>query len=114
MVYCKIEVLDTLEDNLLPHFDPAADFIRSVIEAGKGVLVRCSAGVSRSTSVVIAYLMKWEKLKYDEAFRLVQSKRQIVDPNPSFVKQLKQYEQMLTSSCLCYCCLLYTSDAADE
>jgi len=56
------------------------------------VLVHCAAGKSRSASLVIAYLMREFKWKYEEAFNYVKSKRSIVQPNPGFVKLLKNCE----------------------
>ena len=97
IVYHKIEILDTLDADLLSHLDSALCFIRSLIESNKGVLIRCSAGVSRSVAVVIGYLIKFHSLKYDKAFKLVQSKRPIIDPNSNFIKQLKQYESTVNS-----------------
>jgi protein-tyrosine phosphatase len=53
------------------------------------VLVHCAAGVSRSASFVIAYIMKSRKIGFDEAYTFVKSKRPIITPNSGFVKQLK-------------------------
>ena len=42
-------------------------FIEENISKG-GVVVNCAMGVSRSATMVIAYLMKSEKLEYERAF----------------------------------------------
>ena len=52
------------------------------------------AGVSRSATIVIAYLMWKKKMKFDEAFSFVQKKRTIV-PNYGFKQQLKLFEKEL-------------------
>ena len=49
----------------------------------------CAAGVSRSASILIAYLMREKKMKYQEAHDFVKSKRSIIIPNSGFVQQLK-------------------------
>lgn len=59
------------------------------------VLVHCRQGVSRSASVVLAYLMKTKHLSYDEAFAFVKARRPRVSPNSSFSKQLRQFERRL-------------------
>ena len=40
------------------HFDEVCEFLEQAREKGTGVLVHCVAGVSRSVTVVISYLMK--------------------------------------------------------
>ena len=48
------------------------------------VLVHCAAGVSRSASIVIAYLMRIKGWTYAEAFSYVKSKRFVICPNSGF------------------------------
>ncbi|CAD8167728.1 unnamed protein product [Paramecium pentaurelia] len=57
------------------------------------VLVHCAAGVSRSASVVIAYLMKTKGFGFQEAFNFVKKKRSVIQPNYGFIKQLRNYEK---------------------
>ncbi|KAF8535494.1 protein-tyrosine phosphatase-like protein [Trichophaea hybrida] len=52
------------------------------------VFVHCRAGISRSGSVVVAYVMKNYCLDFTAALSLVREKRQIVNPNHAFVSQL--------------------------
>jgi len=56
---------------------------------GKRVLVHCEQGVSRSVACVIGYLRLCEELSYEDALRLVRSKRLIAKPNSGFVRQLQ-------------------------
>jgi len=56
-------------------------------------LVHCSYGISRSASVVIAYLIKSSHKSYDEVLSFVQQQRKIVKPNPGFEQQLRLWEQ---------------------
>jgi protein-tyrosine phosphatase len=59
-----------------------------------GVLVHCAAGISRSASFVIAYLMYSEKLAFKEAAAAVKEVRPVICPNPGFVLQLKEWEKL--------------------
>lgn len=67
--------LDGTEEKLLP-----------------SVGVHCMVGVSRSASVVIAYLMKRAGVSRDDALSFVQSVRPVVCPNPGFQQQLLLWE----------------------
>lgn len=84
---------DSLNQKLFPQIDKAYRFIDSKLKKGEKVLVNCFAGISRSASAVIYYIMKKFKFSYDEAFILVKSKRRIVQPNPGFEKQLREYDK---------------------
>ncbi|GAB5361195.1 hypothetical protein AAMO2058_000692700 [Amorphochlora amoebiformis] len=48
------------------------------------VLVHCHQGVSRSCTIVIAYLMHAEGREYDETYKLVKAKRAVCRPNLRF------------------------------
>ena len=59
------------------------------------VLVHCFAGVSRSSTIVMSYLMKKLGMTFKEVLDYVRKKRWVVNPNPGFVRQLKRYEMKL-------------------
>lgn len=96
-IYKTKEVFDTPTCRIIDIFDECCDYIHSTIVSGGCVLVHCNAGVSRSASVVIAYLMKHYSMSFDEAFRFVKSKRSFIRPNTGFLEQLKEYESKLAS-----------------
>ena len=73
------------------HFDATHAWIAKALSEGGVVLVHCRAGVSRSASIVIAYLMKELKLDFNTAYKLVLAARPIVSPNEGFEKQLRFY-----------------------
>ena len=56
------------------------------------ILVHCSAGISRSPTLVLAYMIKKYHMTLDEAFNKMRQLRQIVDPNVSFIIQLRDWE----------------------
>ena len=58
-------------------------------------MVHCIIGSSRSGTIVIAYIMWKQKMKYEDAFNFVKNKRKIVNPNKGFKEQLKFFEDLL-------------------
>jgi hypothetical protein len=60
---------------------------------GEKILVHCSEGKSRSTALIIAYLVNRFKVTTDEAIKFVKSKRPCI--NPKFAPELRQYEASL-------------------
>lgn len=71
---------------------PSLDEIKS---KGGRVFVHCHAGISRSATVCIAYLMQHKYMSKDAAYHFVQNKRPIISPNLAFMGQLVQYERKL-------------------
>lgn len=52
-------------------------------------------GISRSASLVIAYIMRKYKCGYEKAYNKVKDRRNIINPNAGFVMQLKQYDRKI-------------------
>ncbi|CAG2100478.1 unnamed protein product [Medioppia subpectinata] len=92
--YHWIDAEDRPEEDLLTEFPKAFDIIDQSLKSGAGILVHCKAGVSRSATIVISYLMRAQRKTYKDAMDLVQSKRDIVGPNHGFRDQLRLYEWM--------------------
>jgi hypothetical protein len=89
--YLNLEIDDYIEADIKSHFERAREFIE---KSTGNVFVHCHAGISRSPSILISYIMWKENLTFDEALKLVKSKRN-VNPNEGFIKQLKEYEKEL-------------------
>lgn len=72
--YQKFEILDVPETDITQYFEDCFDFIAEGIQRGN-CLVHCNAGVSRSTAICCAYLMKSQKIKYKDALSKVGTQR---------------------------------------
>ena len=59
------------------------------------VLIHCEMGISRSATIVIAYLMYKLKITLFDAYLYVFSRRNVIRPNSSFLKQLELFEKKL-------------------
>lgn len=62
---------------------------------GSKCLVHCKMGISRSAATVIAYAMKEYGWDLKKAFEYVKERRAVTKPNPSFMRQLEEYQGIL-------------------
>jgi len=79
-----VNVLDAPFVNLKHHFQGCIGFIKEAITSGGSVLVHCYAGVSRSATIVIAYLMQEMAMTFNDAFQHVKRQRWFICPNDGF------------------------------
>jgi len=86
--FFHIPINDRNDVNIKEYFENAVKFINDARDEKLSVLVHCHAGISRSATIILAYLMINEKISLGEAFKYVQSKRQIISPNLNFMGQL--------------------------
>ncbi|KAM4808192.1 dual specificity protein phosphatase 18 [Rhinophrynus dorsalis] len=93
--YLRIPVKDTPYTTISKYFDAIADKIHQVEVSGGRTLLHCAAGVSRSATLCLAYLMKHTGRSLLEAHDWLKSCRPIIRPNIGFWKQLISYEMTL-------------------
>lgn len=98
--YYPINIDDSPIANIYQYFEPCVEFINNALDAlatpeGQNILVHCAAGVSRSASIVIAYIMSAQRVDYETALALVRADRHYVCPNEGFVLQLRQWQMAL-------------------
>ncbi|XP_066998018.2 dual specificity protein phosphatase 19-like [Anabrus simplex] len=89
-----IEALDLPETDLIPVLEKSIAFIDHARDVQGRVFVHCNAGVSRSASVIIGYLIK-EGMSFIHAYQYLKERRKVVNPNEGFISQLKKYEATL-------------------
>ncbi|KAM4608016.1 dual specificity protein phosphatase 13B-like [Polymixia lowei] len=92
--YYGVEADDAMGFALSPFFYPTARYIRSALAMGGRVFVHCLMGVSRSSALVLAFLMIVEGLRLKEAVAAVRPHRDIC-PNPGFLQQLRSLDMSL-------------------
>lgn len=90
--YLKIAIPDSSNIIITDYFPLAFDFITNAFENGGKVMVHCFAGKSRSASIVIGYLMKTQKMTFEDALKFVAKSRPCVEPNIGFCAQLSKYQ----------------------
>ncbi|XP_044271205.1 dual specificity protein phosphatase Mpk3 isoform X1 [Tribolium madens] len=93
--YMQIPITDHWSQNLASHFPEAIEFIDEARSNQKGILVHCLAGVSRSVTITVAYLMYKCSLNLNDAFNVVRSHKSNIAPNFHFMEQLYNFEREL-------------------
>jgi len=88
----KLWLDDTPESDSRQYFDMVADLIQAQTDQGGRTLVHCLAGVSRSATFCLAYLLKYERKSLREAYEYLAARRPMVRPNLGFWRQLIAYE----------------------
>lgn len=91
--YLKIRIDDSPNAHLDTYFDMVSDRIKANKDRGGRTLVHCVAGVSRSASLCMVYLIKYQRLTLRQAYYHVKSARPIIRPNVGFWKQMIDYER---------------------
>ncbi|CAL1573065.1 unnamed protein product [Knipowitschia caucasica] len=96
--YHNIRVYDEEATDLLAYWNDTYKFIARAKKAGSKCLVHCKMGISRSAATVIAYAMKEYGWDLNKAFDYVKERRTVTKPNPSFMRQLEEYQGILVAS----------------
>jgi predicted protein tyrosine phosphatase len=114
ITYFRVDVEDMSKEPIEMFFDDCCDFILESLESNEGVLVHCRSGVSRSSTIILAFLIKSMGMRLYDAFFLLRSKRSIVTPNIGFMDKLLKLEMAVhgvTSVSLQRYAQWYTADS---
>eukprot|EP01083_Nonionella_stella_P084136 232828_1 len=93
--YFRIPIHDQEDENISQYFDNVFQFMDVAMESDKAVLVHCSAGISRSSTIVIGWIMKTRQMTFNVARDFVKDKREVIWPNKGFERQLRVFEREL-------------------
>ena len=91
----KLDIKDLADFDIKKYFNEAHNFINEAKFNSKNILIHCFAGLSRSPTIVISYLMKELKYSYINAYNFVKEKRPQIKINIDFLIILKKYENEL-------------------
>jgi dual specificity MAP kinase phosphatase len=95
LMYTFIEAYDLPTFKMTNIFDDCFIYIENIRLRNRRVYIHCNAGVSRSPTIVIAYVMKYLKLDFKSAYQFVKNTRLTIKPNAGFISQLIDYENKL-------------------
>ena len=77
------------------HFDMINTQIDSFVKEKKNVLIHCVYGQTRSCSCAISYFMWKDRIRFEEAFNLVKSRREECEIPNAMEQFLREYERQL-------------------
>lgn len=97
-LYKQIAVEDSHDVNMLQHLPEAFSFIEDARSCGEKVLVHCHAGMSRSVTIILAYLIKYYDHSLESAYDFVKQRKGDIAPNFSFMGQLLEFHDQLRLS----------------
>ena len=115
--YMHINEYDIETTDIKKHFYKTNTFIHRAITQNKNILIHCTLGVSRSVTILIAYLL-WiyylcdkeknafgitqseisiykKKYRLNDIINYIRTHRFQINPNRGFITQLKKYENEL-------------------
>jgi len=93
--FLHIGLSDFGNTDLFKKFDQCFEFLDEARKNGAKVLCHCQAGINRSPTIVIAYLMKTEGRTLKQSYDLVISKRPMISPHEKYFDQLLALERQL-------------------
>jgi len=82
---------DHHQDNIMESFASAFRFIDAA-RSQSNILIHCQCGVSRSATLVIAYLIYHLNMNFDHAYQYLKSRSSVIAPNLSLIAQLKEFQ----------------------
>ena len=91
----RLAVDDGPSEPISRFFSQMTAVIADAVAAQQPILIHCAAGMSRSVTIVAAYLIAARGLKAAEAVALIKNKRPIAQPNKGFMRQLEVYSGFL-------------------
>jgi len=96
--YLVAFAMDCPGQNILNYFEHTNQFIDSALSSGSSILVHCQAGISRSATLVAAYLVSHQGLSWNQALNSIKTIRPCVGPNVGFRKQLQSWEHTVNDN----------------
>ncbi|CAH3129792.1 unnamed protein product [Porites lobata] len=95
--YKCVNAADSPDQELSVFFQECIDFIHNCRINNGACLVHCMAGISRSTTIVAAYIMAVTELNWKDSIKAIKCSRSIANPNYGFQRQLQDFWNLQAS-----------------
>eukprot|EP00927_Polykrikos_kofoidii_P037728 TRINITY_DN31945_c0_g1_i1.p2 TRINITY_DN31945_c0_g1~~TRINITY_DN31945_c0_g1_i1.p2 ORF type:complete len:235 (-),score=32.06 TRINITY_DN31945_c0_g1_i1:214-840(-) len=89
---CHVPIKDNNQEHMAPFFPAATEQIGVWLAERNNVLVHCSSGISRSATIVLAFLVAQAGQSLLEAYTHVHSQRPCIQPGTRFLADLQELE----------------------
>ena len=94
--YLKLEIIDQNDFPIQDYFEKGSQFIHDSLNNENGnILVHCMQGKSRSTTILMAYLIKYKQENTNSAYKIIKAKRRLAMPNLGFMYKLREFEKKI-------------------
>lgn len=87
-IYKKLYLCDGSKEDISSLFYDVLEFVDGAISSGGKVFVHCHQGISRSSAMLILYLMWKDNTDYQSTHERVKAIRAVTNPNAGFTCQL--------------------------
>ena len=93
VMYGGLPIPDSSTYPIERHFHRTNEFIHTARRRGLNILIHCQAGISRSATLLLAYLLAASGCSLRQGLFILRRVRPQVQPNPGFMKALERYEK---------------------
>ena len=95
VIYKSYHLKDHLKEDIQCIFYDAIEFMSDARSKGGKVFVHCVQGMSRSATICCAYMIFTQRISYEAAYQRVKERRACVNPNMTFITQLRLFHKRL-------------------
>jgi protein-tyrosine phosphatase len=95
--YLRLGMRDSSHETIYGTLEPTYQYMKRIVELrpSNKILVHCYAGMSRSATIVIYFLMRHYSMSFDDAYNHVKKIRNVISPNSGYKTQLKEVDYLL-------------------
>jgi protein-tyrosine phosphatase len=93
--YLAFFLKDSQNESIECLFYRVIEFVQTALKNKKKTLIHCIQGISRSVTMVIAYVMFVYEYDYKKAEAFVKQRRGVASPNNGFMVELIQFHKRL-------------------
>lgn len=94
--YLSYHLKDHVRENIESCFYETIQFFEEAKKEGGRVFVHCVQGISRSSTLILSYMIFTQRINMEDGLKFIRSKRQIANPNMTFLSQLIWFYKRVT------------------